>query len=86
MTETTDYHVDVDSKILDIDPPQDERLNEAVASAGARVIRVEPPRFTVQVNASTEAEAEQKAVEALERWMSGPGAGWHVVGVSRWLD
>lgn len=81
-----EYHVDVDSDILDVDPPQDSRLTEALASAGAVLIRMEPPRFTVKVSASSESEAEERAVEALERWVSGPGAGWRVVAVTRWLD
>jgi hypothetical protein len=87
MTETgaREYNVEVDSKILDIDP-SDEGLTEAVASAGAELIRVEPPRFTVRVKASSESEAGRLAVEALERRFSGPGAGWHVVGVSQWLS
>jgi hypothetical protein len=86
MTEAqpTTYDVDVDSKIIDIDPPDDERLHEALASASAELVRAKPPRFAVRVKASSEAEAEKKAVEALERWASGPGAGWSVVGVTRW--
>jgi hypothetical protein len=86
MTEagSREYVVDVDSKILDVDPPKDERLTEAVASAGAELVRVEPPRFTVRAKASSESEAERRAVEALERWAYGPGAGWSVVGVTQW--
>lgn len=80
------YHVEVDSKILSIDPPDDEHLTEAVASAGAEIKRVKPPRFTVSVKASSESEAERRAVEALERWASGPGTGWNVVGLTRWVD
>ena len=78
------FLVDVDSKIPKVDPPDDERLREAVASAGAEFISAEPPRFVVRVTASSESEAERKAVEALEGWASGPGAGWSVVGLPQW--
>lgn len=86
MTEgdSKEYLVDVDSKIVDVQPRPDQSLAEAVASAGAELIRMEPPRFVVRVTASSESEAERKAVEALERWASGPGAGWSVVGVTDW--
>jgi hypothetical protein len=36
--------------------------------------------------ASSDSEAEQRAVEALERWASGPGAGWRAVGVTHWVE
>ena len=85
MTETKDYNVEVDSKIVDVDPP-DEGLAEAVASAGAELVRAEPPRFTVRVKASSKSEAERLAVDSLERWASGPGAGWSVVGFTGWHD
>ena len=81
MTDSKEYNVEVDSKILEIEP-RDQRLTEAVASAGAQLVRVDPPRFTVKVTASSESEAETLAVEALERWASGPGAGWAAVGVT----
>ena len=38
----------------------------------------------VRVKASSESEAERRAVEALERWAYGPGAGWNVVAVTQW--
>jgi hypothetical protein len=70
--DSKEFLVDVDSKILKVDPTDDEGLREAVASAGAEFISAEPPRFVVRVTASSESEAERKAVEALERWASGP--------------
>ena len=82
--ESREFLVDVDSKILKVDPPDDERLPEAVASAGAEFVRAEPPRFWVRVTASSESEAGERAVEALERWASGPGAGWSIIGVTYW--
>jgi hypothetical protein len=83
-SDSREFLVDVDSKILKVNPPDDERLRVAVASAGAEFISAEPPRFVVRVTASSESEAERKAVEALERWASGPGAGWSVVGLTQW--
>jgi hypothetical protein len=82
--DSREYQVDVDSDILGVDPPDDERLTEALASAGAELVGVEPPRFTVRVKASSEGQAEKRAVEALERWASGPGAGWRVVSITQW--
>jgi hypothetical protein len=79
-----EYHFDVD---IDIDnPPQVRRFTEAVASAGAELIRAEPPRFTVRVKASSESEAERLVVEALEQRFSSPGVDWRTVGVTRWVD
>jgi hypothetical protein len=83
-TDSKEYNVEVDSKIVRLEPQDDHRLTEALASAGAQLVRLNPPRFTVRVTASSEAEAERQAVEALERWASGPGAGWSVVGVTYW--
>lgn len=82
--ESKEYTVDVDSKIVGVEPRPDERLTEALASAGAQLVRLDPPRFAVRVTASSESEAERQALEALERWASGPGAGWRVVGVTTW--
>jgi hypothetical protein len=79
-----EFLVDVDSKVLTVDPTDDESLREALASAGAEFISAEPPRFVVRVTASSESEAERKAVEALERWASGLDAGWSVVGLTEW--
>jgi hypothetical protein len=79
-----EFLVDVDSKVLKVDPTDDESLREALASAGAEFISTEPPRFVVRVTASSESEAERKAVEALERWASGLDAGWSVVGLTEW--
>ena len=86
MTDSREYVVDVDSKIVGLEPQQDERLTEALASAGAQLVRLEPPRFAVRVTASSESEAERQALDALERWSSGPGAGWRVVGITQWED
>ena len=82
--DSKEYIVDVDSKILGVEPRPDERLTEALASASSQLVRLDPPRFVVRVKASSEAEAERQAVEALERWASGPGAGWSVGGVTAW--
>jgi hypothetical protein len=84
MTDSKEYNVDVASKILRIEPENNQRLIDAVVSAGAQVVRVDPPRFTVRVTASSESEAQTRAVEALERWASGPGAGWRPVGATQW--
>jgi hypothetical protein len=83
MTEPKQYDVSVDSKILAIEP-QDQDLAAAVASGGAHLVRADLPRLTVRVTASSESEAEARAVAALERWASGPGAGWKVVGTTEW--
>ena len=79
-----EYIVDVDSKIVGVEPLPDERLAEALASASAQLVRLDPPRFVVRVKAASEGEPERQAVDALERWASGPGAGWSVVGVTAW--
>lgn len=79
-----EYVVDVDSKIVGVEPRHDERLAEALASTGAQLVRLDPPRVVVRVTATSETVAKRHAVEALERWASGPGAGWSVVRVTQW--
>jgi hypothetical protein len=81
-----EYVLDVDSKIVGVEPQPDERLTKALASAGTQLVRLDPPRCVVRVTAASESEAERQAVEALERWASGPGAAWSVAGVTQWED
>jgi hypothetical protein len=77
-----EYLIDVDSKILAVEGGR-ESLEEALTSSDAELVRMEPPRFTVRVTASSESEAKARAVKALERWLAGPGAGWQADGVSQ---
>ena len=58
-----EYNVEVDSKIVGLEPQDDDRLTEALASAGAQLVRLDLPRFVVRVKTSSEADAERQAVE-----------------------